>query len=504
MGVDIGTTGCKAAVFDEHGTLRALAYREYPLSSPNPAWAELDSSQVCQACFEVIREAAQAERKDPVRALAISCQGEAFTPVDASGQFLGSAMVSSDARAAALAHSWSGQFGHYRLYALTGHTPHPMFTIFKLLWLRQHDREVWSRVKRFYCFEELLQLRLGVEPAISWPLAGRTMIFNVRTHRWEEEILSAANLDISQLANPVPSGTVVGTIPPKIADQVGLPDGVQVVAGGHDQTCGALGAGVVQPGLAMYATGTVDCICAAFDHPIFQKNLFRSNLCTYDYTAPGMYATIAYSLTGGNLLRWYRDQWAGQETERASRNGTDAYELILAALPSAPTDLLVLPYFTPSGTPYFDAQTPGAIFGLRLSTTRPQVLRGLLEGVAMEMRLNVEIMDAAGLRIREFRAIGGGAKSQALTQLKADVLGRPVTTLAVTEAGCLGAAMLACSAHRGTRLQELVDTWVKPTSVVEPDPQRASIYNRRFGAYKELYPAVRGFAAKCEGLETTP
>jgi xylulokinase len=246
----------------------------------------------------------------------------------------------------------------------------------------------------------------------------------------------------------------------------------------------------------MYATGTVDCICPAFDRPMFEKNLFRKNLCTYDYTVPRMYATIAFSLTGGNLLRWFRDQWARPEMEQAARTGGDAYALILGTMPCEPTDLLVLPYFTPSGTPHFDAHTPGAIVGLRLSTTRPQVLRALLEGVALEMRLNVDILEGAGLPIREYRAIGGGAKSSVLTQLKADVLGHPITTLAVSEASCMGAAMLACSAHSGAPLQELVDTWVKPVSVVTPDSQRASIYNQRFAAYKELYPLIRDFAAK--------
>ncbi len=496
MGVDVGTTGCKAAVFDDRGVLKSLAYSEYPLISPKPTWAELDSSRVSQACFEVIREAAASAEQDHIRALAISCQGEAFTPIGADSQFLANAMVSSDARAAFLTHGWSSQFGYYRLYALTGHTPHPMFTLFKLLWLRQQANDVWANATRFYCFEELLQMQLGVEPAISWPLAGRTMLFNVRTHRWEDEILSAIDLDVSQLANPVPSGTVVGTIPSAVARELGLPDGVKVVAGGHDQTCGALGAGVVRPGVAMYATGTVECICPAFDRPVFEKNLFRSNLCNYDHTVQGMYATIAFSLTGGNLLRWFRDQWAYQEREQAARTAADPYSLILDALPSEPTDLLVLPYFTPSGTPYFDAHTPGAIVGLRLSTTREQMLRGLLEGVAFEMRLNVEILEAAGVHVRELRAIGGGAKSSALTQLKADVLGRPITTLSVSEAGCLGAAMLACSADTGASLHDLVDTWVRPVSVVEPDAQRATLYSSQFAAYKELYPTIRGFTAQ--------
>jgi xylulokinase len=491
LGLDIGTTGCKAGVFDAEGRLVALAYREYPLLTPERGWAEIDSEQVCQACMAVIQEAAAACPGDPVAGMGISCQGEAFTPVAADGRILGNGMVSSDARAASIVDSWSRQFGDRRLYEITGHTPHPMFTIYKLLWLRDHRPEVWKAAARFYCFEDLMQSRLGLEPAISWPLAGRTMLFNVREHQWQEEILSTVGLDASRLAPAVASGTVVGTIGPKIAGQLGLPENVLVVAGGHDQPCGALGAGIAEPGRAMYATGTVECICPAFDRPIFADNLFESNLCTYDYTLPGMYTTVAFSLTGGNLLRWFRDQWAQAEVQDAKHTGADAYDLILRRMASEPTDLLVLPYFTPSGTPYFDAEVPGTILGLRLTTTRGQVIRALLEGVAMEMRLNVDILARAGLEIHEFRAIGGGAKNHSLTQLKADVLGRPITTLAVTEAGCLGVALLACAAHTGAKPQELVPTWVKPTSVVEPDARRAKQYEEKFAAYRELYPTVR-------------
>jgi xylulokinase len=130
-----------------------------------------------------------------------------------------------------------------------------------------------------------------------------------------------------------------------------------------------------------------------------------------------------------------------------------------------------------------------------LSTTRGQILRALLEGVALEMRQNVELLARVGLVVREFRAIGGGAKSIALTQLKADVLGRPVTTLAVTEAACLGAAMLACAGHTGAQVRELAGDWVKTTRVVEPDPRRAALYATRFAAHRQLYPTVRGFYA---------
>lgn len=491
LGIDVGTTGCKAAVFDAEGNLKSLAYREYPLLSPEPGAAEIDSSAVAEGCLAAVAEAAAEVSGDPVRGIGITSQGEAFTPVAADGRFLHNGMVSSDARSDTIAQQFAQHFGPERLYEITGHTPHPMFTLFKLLWMKSQRPEVWREAARFYCFEELIQAQLGVEPAISWPMAGRTMLFDVRKHEWNAAILDEIELDAGRLARPLASGAVVGTVSKSVAERLGISPEAIVVTGGHDQPSAALGAGVIDPGRAMYATGTVECICPAFTEPIFDDRLLANNLCTYDFTLPETYTTVAFSLTGGNLLRWFRDEWAEPERRRAAESGDDPYSILLREMPTEPTDVTVLPYFTPSGTPYFDTQTPGAILGLRLTTTRGQVFRALLEGVAMEMRLNVAILDAAGLKIDEFRAVGGGAKSRELTQLKADILGRPVTTMAVSEAGSLGVAMLACAADTDTDPRELAQRWVRPESVVDPDDHRASVYGERFAAYKEVYPALR-------------
>jgi xylulokinase len=233
----------------------------------------------------------------------------------------------------------------------------------------------------------------------------------------------------------------------------------------------------------MYATGSVDCITPAFAQPVFAQALQQNNLCTYDHVAPGMFTTVAYSLTGGNILKWYRDQFAPGQ----------GYSEILKTAAKEPTQLLVLPYWTPSGTPFFDLHTPGTISGLRLATTRGEILRALLEGVALEMRLNLEILRESGCEICELRAVGGGANSAFWTQLKADVIGRPITTLNVTETGCLGAAMLACAATTGEALASLAGRWIKPVSTVVPNAARC--YDEHFDRYRALYPALRRKAA---------
>lgn len=494
LGVDIGTTGCKAVAFSDAGDQIALAYRDYPVTSPRPGWAELDPKLVLDRCFEVIREASAACSDDPVRSVGVSSQGEAFAPIGANGEFLGNAMVSSDSRAAQIAADWSREFGPERLYHITGHTASGMFTLFKLLWLRDNQPDVWKQARAFYCFEDLLHWRLGLDPAIGWPLAGRTMLFDIRKHEWSSEVLDAVGLDAGKLARPLASGEVVGQVSSDVARELGLPESVVVVTGGHDQTCGALGAGVAAPGRAVYGMGTVDCITPAFGSAIFSGDLFASNLATYDFTIKGMYTTVAYSLTGGNLLQWFRDQFAADEVGRARETGGSAYELLLNSIPDDPTDLLVLPYFTPSGTPYFDADVPGVILGLRMTTTRHEILRGLLEGVAFEMRLNLDILNRSGIAVDELIAIGGGAKNRKWLQLKADVLNTPIAVAAVTEAGCMGVAMLGASAVTGENATDLARRWVRIVDVVRPNPANAEAYANRYGTYTSLYPAIKRLA----------
>jgi xylulokinase len=425
LGIDIGTGGCKAVVFDANGRQLAAASSDYNVCFTPDGGSELNSDEVVEKCLAVIAASVRQIPPRSVRGLGIASQGEAFTALGRNGCALCGAMVSSDTRAEEFAREWPRRFGEERLYQITGHTAHPLFTLFKLLWLRERKPEVWERSASFFCFEDLLQFRLGLDPAISWPLAGRTMLFDVRRHCWSDEILAAAGIARDQLARPLPSGAVAGTVSPTMAASLGLASGALVVAGGHDQVCGALGAGVTRGGVAMVGAGSVECVTPAFSRPVFSEDLRRNNLCTYDHAVPGLYATLAYSLTGGNILKWFRDEFAAGET----------YEQLLKAVAPEPTSLQVLPYWTPSGTPYFDRLTPGAIIGLRLSTKRGEILRALLEGVALEMRLNLAILKGCGCQIDELRAVGGGAKSRWWTQLRADILGCPVAALDVTEGG---------------------------------------------------------------------
>lgn len=490
LGLDIGTSGCKAAVFKEDGSCLAKSYRAYSVIHSNANWAELDSSEVIEKCFVVIREAAQNSGSE-VKALSISSQGEAFTPVDKDGNFLGNAMVSSDSRAEELVKQWKTKFGETKLYKITGHTPSAMFTLFKLAWLKKNRSDVWKNADAFYCFEDLVHFKLGIPPAMGWPLAGRTMLFDITSHQWSDEILEELELDKDQLATPLPSGSFVGIIPRKIANDLGLPSGVKVVTGGHDQTICALGCGALATGTAMYATGTVECICPVIGKKVLTEKLRHSNLCCYDYSIPGKYTTVAYSLTGGNILQWFKDEFGQAEISQAAKEHKNPYDLLLEKMPEEPSTLLALPYFTPSGTPFFDADTKGTILGLRLSTSRHEIMKALLESVAFEMKLNLNLLDESGIKIDRLIASGGGATNLKWLQLKADILNRTIVQTDVVETGCFGAAMLACANNTGKDLKSIFANQNRKIKEITASSEKAIIYEEKFNSYLKMYHALK-------------
>ncbi|MHC4123499.1 MAG: FGGY-family carbohydrate kinase, partial [Planctomycetota bacterium] len=367
MGVDIGTTGCKVIVFDADGKELATEYKEYPLITPQPGWAELDARLVIDNCKECIAKvAAIVKDSDPVQAIAMSSQGEAFTVLDDKDKFLCNAMVSFDTRCRKQVAEFTEKVGLDNLYNTTGASPHTMFTVFKIIWLRENQPRILEKANRILCFQDLLAYELTGQAAIDFSLAARTMMWDVNKKDWSGAILDKVGIDATVLPKPLPSGEVVGKVKKQISQQLGLSQDVIVAAGGHDQPCGAFGAGVVEPGIASYATGTVECITPAFNQLTLNDTLKNSNLAVYPHVVGGLYITIAFNLTGGNLLRWYRDQFAHEEVRLAQESDQDAYDLIIKQAPAEETNLLVLPHFVSTGTPHFDTSSTGAILGLNL------------------------------------------------------------------------------------------------------------------------------------------
>ncbi len=506
LGLDIGTTGCKAAVFEQDGALIASAQREYGVLMSRPGWAEQDAEAVWRLAQDAMREVIAVVAMDwacgeEIEAVGLSVQGEAVIPVDAEGHALRPAILGMDTRTSPQNEQLERSIGARTLFDLTGMPVHTINTLPKMMWLREYEPDVWSRAAQFLLYEDFVIQKMTGKAVISRCLASRTQMFALRDDAWSDELLKMLGLDRSRLAQVVPSGSAVGSMRTELAAGLGFAKPPVVVTGGHDQACGALGVGLVKPGLAVASTGTAEVVEVALAAPVLNQTLYGGNISVYAHTAPGLYLAMTLNHSGGLLLRWYRDTFGRQEiasvaAEAARQRATggkahDAYDLLLAGASPDPTSLLLLPHFAGSGTPTFDTASKGAILGLTFSTTKTEVAKAILEGLTFELRANFDLLRAGGVVIDELRAIGGGARSDLWLQLKADVIGVPVVAPQVTDAACWGAALLA-GAGIGCfgSVAEAASATVKLARRFEPDAERASRYLERYALYCELYPTL--------------
>ena len=492
LGLDIGTTGSKAVVFAADGAILSSAYEEYPpMLSPRPGWAELDSHVIWAAVQRVVAAAA-AETPDPVEALSVSVFGESFLPVASNGEPLYNTILSFDPRAREQADRLTEKLGREQIFQITGMPQHSSYTLNKVLWFRDHEPDVFRETWKMLLWEDYFFLKLGLEPSVDYSVIGRTLALDVRTRGWAEPVFEAAELEPELFATPVASGTVLGEVSAAAAAQLGLPKGVKVVAGGHDQPACALGAGVVAPGVSTDTTGTVECMTMAMGEPVLTDAMLASNICVYPHVVPDRYVSLAYLYTAGSILRWCRDHFGAEARAVAESTGRDVYDVLIESAPDGPIDLFLLPHFQGSGTPYLDSDSRGVLAGLTLHTTPADVTRAILDGVAYEMRINLEAVRRGGLTVEKFNAIGGGSRSDRWCQTKADVTGLPVDALDVSEAGCLGVAMLAGAATGvWPSLDEAIAQLVRPRKTFQPDPDSRKLYDRGFDVYRRLYDSTR-------------
>ncbi len=490
LGIDVGTTGCKAAAYAPDGELLAEAYREYDVQRPQPGWAELDAQDVWSQVCDCIRAVATKTKADPIATLAVSSLGEAVVPVDADRNILGPSLLNFDARGEAYVSDIAEALRDEELYRITGNALGNHFSLTKLVWLQEHQPDLWSRARYLLPWESLVAYLLGAEAVVDLSLANRTLLFDLDSRDWSQRILSVAHIDQATLPRTAPAGTRVGTVSPQMADELGLEANVAIVTGAHDQCANAVGAGVLDEGRAMYGMGTYICIVPPFRQRQDPSVMLPRGLNTEHHAAPGLYVSFIYN-HGGSLFKWYRDTFAEAERDRAKAEGRDIYAELIAEMPDSPSTVVALPHFAPTGPPDFIADATGAIAGLRLETTRGDILKGILEGATYYLQQCVDELPAAGMKIERYRAVGGGSKSDAWIQLSADIMGVPFERPRTTEAGTLGAAILA-GVGSGTyaSVRQGVAAMVTVERTYEPDTKAHAAYAERYALYGELWPLL--------------
>jgi len=493
LGLDIGTSGAKAIVFDGDGRAIANAYLEYDLIFPKPGWVEMDVGSMWKKIFNVLSEVNTSEKvkKDPVEALSVSTFGESFTPVDDKGRDLYNTIFATDTRSIKELDYITERIPHKRLYEINGSAPKYISPLTKVLWLKSNMPDIYNRARKLLFTEDLFFHKLGVEDtSISYSLASMTLFFDIDSKKWSKEILDKLDIDTGKFSTPSPSGRVVGHISAKVAEELGFKGKVGVVTGGNDQACAALGVGAVSEGISADGMGSFECITTASDKPIINDRMLESNFPANSHVVDGKYVTLAYNGTSGSVLKWFRDNLAGEERKKAKEEGIDFYEYIIRDLEMTPSNMLVLPYFAPSGTPYYDPDPMGTIIGLSLSTRKKDILKAFIEGLVFEINLNSELQQEAGVSVDEIRAVGGGSNSDYWLQLKSTVMNKPIKRMNTSEAGCLATMMLAGSAIDRFTLEEAVEKFVEVKDTFYPDDKLRDGYMEIYNKYRNLYKTI--------------
>ncbi len=493
LGIDVGTTGCKVTALSVDGDILAAAYREYHVIRPAPGRAELNSHEVWGLIKECIIEIVPSTQSDPVRTLSVSSMGEAMTPVSKDREILGNCLLGFDTRGQETFELLRG-LDQVAFFERSGNIPSGVMAGPKLIWQRDNWPELFEKTDKFLCWADLVAYLLGGDSAVAdYSLVNRTLFFDIRGEKWSQETLDLVGMPREKLPDLAQAGTVLGTVSRAMQAELGLPPGVQIVLGAHDQCVNAVGAGVTKAGMAVLAMGTFVTINPTYDTIPPAEQIMKTALTVEHHALPGLYTSFYYNLTGGALLKWFRDTFTMAEHQQARAAGEDVYDWLMAEMPSEPTDLMVLPHFAPTGPPHYDEDARGLIAGLSLATSRGEFVKGLLEGVSYYARDGIQRMAAAGISINELRASGGGARSDQWLQLKADVLGQNVTRTNVTETTALGAAIIAgVGSGIYESYQSAINHLVQIDQIFEPDVARHRQYTARFErAYDKLYPFMQ-------------
>ena len=469
-GLDIGTSGCKVVLYDENGRFIRSAYTEYDVKREN-GLHEVAPEAIWESVKKVLKEAACSGLK----AVAVTSFGETFVMLDHNDMPCAPSMLYTDPRGEKQCGTLIRAFGAEKLAFRTGANPHQMYSLPKILWVKQNLPQAFSKTKRILLMQDYIVYMLSGVAQIDFSLAARTTVFDIVKKEWDTEILSFCGIPEELLSKPVPSGTPAGTVRAKVAEELGLPDDLLVVTGCHDQIAAMTGASVFEESAAMDGTGTVECV------PVVMEDVPRNyKLYELGYSiAPhinGKYACYALSYAGGATLKWFRDNFS-----------QTSYAEMDKLVKDRPSGILILPHFAGAATPYMNPYAKAAMIGLTFEHTKINIYRALMEGTAFEILLNLETLKDFGINPAALTATGGGAKSDVWLKIKSDILGLPVTALDGEEIGAAGTAYLA---GRALGLFSGGMTAVKKRKTFYPDRSLHERYMEQFYRYQKMYDAV--------------
>jgi len=489
IGIDASTTATKAVLIDESGAVAGVGASEYAFEVPQPGWAEQDPALWWDGCVTAVRSvlASTGAGGEDVVAVGLTGQMHGLVLLDAADAVIRPAILWNDQRTAHACDEIREAVGRERLIAITGNDALTGFTAPKLVWVRDNEPDIWSRVAHVLLPKDYVRLRLTGAHAMDKADGAGTILFDLAARDWSPEVVAALRIDPTWLPPTFEGPVVTGAVGATAAAATGLRAGTPVVAGGGDQAANAVGTGAVDAGVVALSLGTSGVTFAATREPLIEP---AGRVHAFCHAVPGRWHMMSVMLSAAGSLRWFRDALApGVEF---SALGDEA-----AGVDAGSDGLLFLPYLTGERSPHPDPLARGAFVGLTVGHERRHLTRAVMEGVAFGLRDGLDLMVDAGVPApSEIRASGGGIASPVWRQILADVLGAEIATVRTTEGAAYGAAMLAAvGATWFADVDAIAAAWVETTPAASPGPDQAR-YAELHAEYRKLYPALApSFAA---------
>lgn len=485
-GVDIGTTGCKIAIYNEKVSLIDTFYDSYEVSRVNGC-DEINFDDVYQSVLKIL---ALASEKYQIDAIAVTSFGESFAMLDENDNIIAPTMLYTDNRGENEIADLVKKLGEEKIAKKTGIKAHAMYSLSKILWIKNHMPEAYKNAKRILLCQDFIIYKLTGVAQIDYSLAERTQIFNIKEKKYDDEIAHIADVDVSLLSKPVMMGTLAGIIKENIANKYNINAKMKVFNGCHDQIANMFGAGVFASDIAMDGSGTIECLCAVLDD-IPEYDFYEKGFCCVPYI-DNKYATYAFSYGGCCCINEFKSKYAKNEVKFCKENDIDFYSYMESHFDDNLTDLMMLPYFTGAGTPYMDFNVKGAIINLTFENDIFDMYQSLLESIGYELKVNYDSLKPYGVKINEIKACGGGANSKKWVQMKSDILNAKFKVLDCKEIGCAGTALIALKSmniindiNEGYNLLNIEKDEVNPNTIMHEK------YLNKYNKYKKIYKLIK-------------
>ena len=485
-GIDIGSTGAKIAIYDKELNLKDTFYESYPVLH-TAGYAEIDLNIVFKKIINLLEKTCE---KYELSSIAITSFGETFAMLDEFDQIIAPSMLYTDTRGKEQVSYLIEKLGKENIALKVGVTPHEMYSLPKMMWIKEKFPEEFTKVKKILLVQDYIVYMLTGIAQIDYSLAERSLAFNINTKEYDDDILTVSGIDKSLLSKPVAMGTLAGTIKEELCRKHNLNLNIKVVNGCHDQIANMFGSGVFNSNIAMDGAGTLECYCAILNEPP-KFEFYENGYCCVPYL--DKYATYAFSYGGCNCIKEFKEKYAKAEAEYCKVNNIDFYEYMEAQSQGLVKDLFILPYFSGAGTPYMDNEARGSIINLGFEHSLGDLYESLLESIVFELKVNVSLLEEYGVKPQVLMASGGGANSKHWLQLKANILNKKIIVLPIKEIGCAGTALIVgLSENLFDSIEEGFNKMSQGSKMICPVKFDKEKYDEKFEKYKKIYKLLKG------------